>query len=45
MIQHANIINCKEIFVSPCHVFIIMELMGGGDLFERIGEFINVVIL
>ncbi|XP_047139567.1 calcium/calmodulin-dependent protein kinase type IV isoform X1 [Hydra vulgaris] len=35
---HPNIIKLKEIFESQTHLFLILELVTGGELFDRIVE-------
>ncbi|GAU29277.1 hypothetical protein TSUD_226480 [Trifolium subterraneum] len=35
-LSHPNIINLKEIFVTPTHLGIVLEYADGGELFNRI---------
>ncbi|KAJ4459574.1 putative Serine/threonine-protein kinase Chk2 [Paratrimastix pyriformis] len=35
-VKHPNIINIREIFDSPSHLYLILELVTGGELFDRI---------
>ena len=35
-LEHPNIVKCKEVFDTPRHMYIIMEFMSGGELFDRI---------
>ena len=37
-IQHPNIVQLYEIFDTPKCVFMVMELLTGGELFEKIAE-------
>lgn len=37
-LQHPNIIRLKEIYESEAKIFLIMELVTGGELFDRIVE-------
>ena len=37
-IKHPHIISIKELLEDDKHVFIIMELMQGGDLLHRVTE-------
>jgi calcium/calmodulin-dependent protein kinase I len=34
--NHPNVVSIKEIFHSNSHVYIVMDLMTGGELFDRI---------
>mmetsp|Transcript_17541 Transcript_17541/g.34237 ORF Transcript_17541/g.34237 Transcript_17541/m.34237 type:complete len:755 (+) Transcript_17541:30-2294(+) len=36
LVSHKNIISMKEIFESPDQMFIVMQYVAGGDLFDRI---------
>eukprot|EP01002_Notosolenus_urceolatus_P003983 NODE_2050_length_1215_cov_22.680961_g1703_i0.p1 GENE.NODE_2050_length_1215_cov_22.680961_g1703_i0~~NODE_2050_length_1215_cov_22.680961_g1703_i0.p1 ORF type:complete len:331 (-),score=104.40 NODE_2050_length_1215_cov_22.680961_g1703_i0:117-1109(-) len=35
-IKHPNIVNLLEVYEDDTHVFLVMELMTGGELFDRI---------
>jgi calcium/calmodulin-dependent protein kinase I len=35
-IKHPNIVLLKEVFDCPSHMYMVMELMTGGELFDRI---------
>jgi calcium/calmodulin-dependent protein kinase I len=35
-LSHKNIVKCREVFDTPRHMYIIMEFMSGGELFDRI---------
>jgi calcium/calmodulin-dependent protein kinase I len=35
-VDHPNIVKLKEIFDSNAQMFIVMEVMYGGELFDRI---------
>jgi len=37
-VQHENIINCYALFETEEYFFIVMELVLGGDLYDRVGE-------
>ncbi|XP_034550479.1 calcium/calmodulin-dependent protein kinase type 1 isoform X1 [Notolabrus celidotus] len=37
-IKHANIVSLEEIFESKTHLYLIMQLVSGGELFDRIIE-------
>uniref|UniRef100_A0A8C9YSX7 Calcium/calmodulin dependent protein kinase I n=1 Tax=Sander lucioperca TaxID=283035 RepID=A0A8C9YSX7_SANLU len=37
-IKHANIVSLEEIFESKSHLYLIMQLVSGGELFDRIIE-------
>jgi len=37
-IYHPNIVNFKEIFDSPENYYVVMEMVNGGELFDRIIE-------
>lgn len=36
--QHCNIIKLHEMFETPTHIYMVLELVTGGELFERIVE-------
>ena len=38
-IDHPNVVRLYDVFEDKNHVFLIMELMEGGQLFEKIVEF------
>lgn len=35
-LQHPNIIRLYDVYISPNHIFIVMELMEGGELFDYV---------
>eukprot|EP01112_Ceratiomyxa_fruticulosa_P015369 TRINITY_DN450_c0_g1_i11.p1 TRINITY_DN450_c0_g1~~TRINITY_DN450_c0_g1_i11.p1 ORF type:complete len:367 (+),score=60.13 TRINITY_DN450_c0_g1_i11:54-1154(+) len=35
-VQHPNIVSLEEMFETPNHIFLVMTLCKGGELFERI---------
>ncbi|KAF7659774.1 hypothetical protein LDENG_00293170 [Lucifuga dentata] len=37
-IKHANIVSLEEIFESKSHLYLVMQLVSGGELFDRIIE-------
>uniref|UniRef100_A0A8C6SFJ6 Calcium/calmodulin-dependent protein kinase Ib n=1 Tax=Neogobius melanostomus TaxID=47308 RepID=A0A8C6SFJ6_9GOBI len=37
-IKHTNIVSLEEIFESKTHLYLIMQLVSGGELFDRIIE-------
>ncbi|XP_039257436.2 calcium/calmodulin-dependent protein kinase type IV-like [Styela clava] len=37
-LKHPNIIKLKDIFETPEHIYLILELVTGGELFDRIVE-------
>jgi len=37
-LHHPNIIHLEDIFSDDSHIYLIMELSNGGDLFDRISE-------
>lgn len=37
-IKHANIVSLEEIFESKTHLYLVMQLVSGGELFDRIIE-------
>lgn len=36
MIQHRNIVQMRDTFESPTNMYIVMEQVSGGELFEHI---------
>ncbi|XP_038638191.1 calcium/calmodulin-dependent protein kinase type 1-like isoform X3 [Scyliorhinus canicula] len=38
MIKHENIVSLQKVYESPSHLYLIMELVSGGELFNRIIE-------
>ncbi|KAG9353268.1 hypothetical protein JZ751_017844 [Albula glossodonta] len=37
-IKHANIVSLEDIFESKSHLYLVMQLVSGGELFDRIPE-------
>uniref|UniRef100_A0AAZ3R855 Protein kinase domain-containing protein n=1 Tax=Oncorhynchus tshawytscha TaxID=74940 RepID=A0AAZ3R855_ONCTS len=37
-IKHTNIVSLKDIFESTSHLYLVMQLVSGGELFDRIVE-------
>ncbi|XP_071401811.1 calcium/calmodulin-dependent protein kinase type 1D, partial [Centroberyx affinis] len=37
-IKHENIVALEDIYESPSHLYLIMQLVSGGELFDRIVE-------
>jgi len=37
-VKHQNIIKLREVFHTPKHVYMVMEVCNGGELFDRIVE-------
>uniref|UniRef100_A0A674EVS8 non-specific serine/threonine protein kinase n=1 Tax=Salmo trutta TaxID=8032 RepID=A0A674EVS8_SALTR len=37
-LKHANIVSLEDIFESKTHLYLIMQLVSGGELFDRIVE-------
>uniref|UniRef100_A0AAY4CHW5 Protein kinase domain-containing protein n=1 Tax=Denticeps clupeoides TaxID=299321 RepID=A0AAY4CHW5_9TELE len=37
-IKHANIVSLEDIFESDSHLYLVMQLVSGGELFDRIVE-------
>ncbi|XP_053723851.1 calcium/calmodulin-dependent protein kinase type 1 isoform X2 [Synchiropus splendidus] len=37
-IKHANIVSLEDIFESKSHLYLVMQLVSGGELFDRIIE-------
>jgi serine/threonine protein kinase len=35
-IKHENIINLHEVFEGEQHIYLVMDLLKGGELFDRI---------
>jgi serine/threonine protein kinase len=35
-IDHPNIVKCREVFEDPEHIYIVLDLLSGGELFQRI---------
>lgn len=37
--RHEHVVQMTEVVESPCHVFIVMELAGGGDLYDYLTNY------
>lgn len=37
-VSHPNVVNTMDMFDSPTHIHIVLEFMGGGELFDVIAE-------
>mmetsp|Transcript_20385 Transcript_20385/g.44043 ORF Transcript_20385/g.44043 Transcript_20385/m.44043 type:complete len:677 (+) Transcript_20385:174-2204(+) len=37
-ISHPNVVRIEEVYESPTEIFIVQELLSGGDLFDRLEE-------
>ena len=35
-VRHPNIVSLREVLASKTHIFIVLELVTGGELFDRI---------
>jgi serine/threonine protein kinase len=35
-VRHPNIVSLREVLASKTHIFIVLELITGGELFDRI---------
>ena len=35
-VRHPNVVNLHEVLASKTHVYIVLELITGGELFDRI---------
>ena len=38
MIHHQNIVNLKDVMVSKTKIYIVLELVSGGELFYKLGN-------
>ena len=38
LVNHPNIIRMEGVYENKTHIFIVMEKLSGGELFERIGK-------
>ncbi|KAK0153268.1 Calcium/calmodulin-dependent protein kinase type 1 [Merluccius polli] len=38
LLKHANIVSLEDIFESKSHLYLVMQLVSGGELFDRIIE-------
>uniref|UniRef100_A0A3P8XTL8 Protein kinase domain-containing protein n=1 Tax=Esox lucius TaxID=8010 RepID=A0A3P8XTL8_ESOLU len=38
VLKHANIVSLEDIFESKSHLYLVMQLVSGGELFDRIVE-------
>lgn len=38
MIQHNNVVSVREVFATDLRLFIVMDFIGGGELFDKIVE-------
>ena len=37
LVNHPNIIRMEGLYENKTHIYIVMEKLSGGELFERIG--------
>lgn len=44
ILKHKHVIGLKEVLQSKNHIYIVLELVTGGELFDKIGKFINLFI-
>jgi serine/threonine protein kinase len=35
-VSHPNVIALKDVFEDDCHVYLVLELVQGGELFDKI---------
>jgi 5'-AMP-activated protein kinase catalytic alpha subunit len=43
ILKHRNIVQLREVLQSSKHIYIVLELITGGELFDRIGEYLGFV--
>jgi serine/threonine protein kinase len=39
LLKHPNIVKLHEVLESPQNIYLIIELITGGELFDKIGKF------
>ena len=37
MVKHENVVQLREVLASNSKIYVVLELIQGGDLFEKIG--------
>lgn len=42
LFRHPHIIKLYEVITTPSHIFMIMEFVSGGELFDYIGQLVRI---